>query len=217
MAVFGDQNKKTQEQDTSLFSEKDIERKRERKQPPPKVKSSFADISPFIDLTELDFYELSNADGLTTDGYLEVLQLTSKDVYALNQEDIDKDIIQFAYFNQWFVHDYKIVPLNFPEDTSEQQRQVLKGINNPVKQAYVPFLQQKLEELKFIESERTNREYFMLLYAEDEYTLLTRVKQVQGLLRNSFPAKRISMEKKMNIVYKLMNLNSKNKSVGGDE
>lgn len=211
MAVFGDQKRTPKEKTTSLFNERDIERKRNNKSKQVKANPSFAEISPTADLTENGFFELSDDAG-----FMEILQITSKDVYSLNKEDAEKDIVQFAYFNQWYVNDYKIVPLNFPEDTSKQQRHLLKKLNNPVKQEHVPFLQQKLEELKFIESDRTNREYFMFLYAEDEYTLLTRVKQVQGLLQNVFPVIQLSDEKKINIHYKLFNLNSKNRTSGSE-
>lgn len=214
MAIF-DERKKAKEESlndsSSIFDERDLENKRVKKERKPKIMSSFSEISPIIDMTENGFFELNNDEG-----YLDILQLTSKDVYAMNVDEIEKDVVQFAYFNQWYTEDYKIIALNFPEDTSKQQRNTLKRLNNPAKPEYESFLQQKLNELQFIETDRTNREYFLFIYADDEYTLHSRVRNIKGILRNVFPIIQISEEKKINVLYKLFNLNSKNKTARGD-
>lgn len=176
----------------------------------PKMKSSFVAIAPVIDLTGNGYFELSNGDG-----FMDVIQLTSTDIYALNEADKQKKIFSFAYFMQWYTHDWKVIPFDFPVDTSKQQRFITQKMQDARKPQYRLFLEKKLEELQFIERERYNREFYMFLYADDEYTLRERVANVTAKISRVAPAVALPDEKKINILYKLHNLNSKNRSTKG--
>ncbi|NJP38982.1 hypothetical protein [Alkalicoccus luteus] len=216
MAIFDEKNKKgrlkrIQPKGKSIFVEADAVRKKEEKKKKVAVKSSFADISPVIDITGNGYFQLSNEDG-----YMEIVQVSSADIYSLNNEDKEKKINLFAFFLQWYQHDLKVVPLNFPVDTYTQQQFIQKKIeqtSNPQSQF---FLEQKLRELQFIETERSNREFYLFIYADDEYTLRSRINDVTAQMNVVSPIIRLSDEKKINILYKLNNLNSKNKSTKGD-
>jgi hypothetical protein len=217
MAIFNEPNrtrlgKKTKRNGSSIFDESNIETKKDDKPKKIKVKSSFAEISPIIDITGNGYFQLSNEDG-----YMEIVQLTSTDIYALNHDDKEKKIYSLAYFLQWYQYDMKIIPLNFPVDTSGQQQFILKKLDRTKNAQYRLFLEQKLKELQFIETERANREYYMFIYADDEFTLHSRIKAVSAQMNVVCPIVRLSDEKKINILYKLNNLNSKNKSSKGDK
>ncbi len=56
----------------------------------------------------------------------------------------------------------------------------------------------------------------MFLYAEDEFTLQSRIHDVESQMSIVSPIIRLSDEKKINILYKLNNFNSKNKSTQGE-
>jgi hypothetical protein len=216
MAIFDESNKKgrlkkIQPKGNSIFVESNAVRKKEEKEKKVVVKSSFADISPVIDMTGNGFFQLSHDDG-----YMEILQVSSTDIYALNNEDKEKKINLFAFFLQWYHHDIKIIPLNFPVDTSSQQQFIQKKIDQTSNRKFQLFLEQKLRELQFIETERSNREFYMFLYANDEYTLQSRINDVTAQMNVVSPIIRLSDEKKVNILYKLNNFNSKNKRTQGE-
>lgn len=216
MAVFDEKNKKgllkkVQPKGNSIFVESEAVRRKEDKEKKISVKSSFAEITPITDITGNGFLELSNDDG-----FMEIVQVSSTDIYALNNSDKEKKISLFAFFLQWYQHDIKIIPLNFPVDTSKQQQFIQKKLNQTSKRQYQKFLEQKLRELQFIETERTNREFYMFLYAEDEFTLQSRIHDVESQMSTVSPIIRLSDEKKINILYKLNNFNSKNKSTQGE-
>ncbi|RXZ02131.1 hypothetical protein [Fictibacillus sp. S7] len=192
--------------ETTIFDEKNLKRIQEKKEKKVKIKSSITDIIPVIDMTANGYFELRQNE------YLEIVQLTSKDIYSLNTEDKNHDIYSFAFFLQSYLDDIKLVPLNFPVDTSVQQSFIQRKIERTKNPLYIPFLQKKLKELQFIESNRTNREYYLFLYSDNEYTLLNKVNQVKRLLQRTCPIIELSDEKKINILYKLNNLNSKNKN-----
>lgn len=215
MAIFEEKTKKSSnsvpQKEKAIFDENSMNKEIVKKKKKVRVKSSFAEISPYIDITANGYFELSDKDG-----YFEIVQLTSKDIYSQNDDDREKDIFLLAHFFQWYLYDIKIVPLNFPVDTSSQQRHLMKKLERETRESYRFFLQQKLEELIFIETERTNREYYMFVYAEDEYTLKSRLNHVYRLLYPVLPVIKLTDQKKVNILYKLNNLNSKNKSVKGE-
>lgn len=216
MAIFDEKNrkgrlKKIQPKGNSIFVESNAVRKKEEKEKKVVVKSSFAEISPVIDMTGNGFFQLSNDDG-----FMEILQVSSTDIYALNNEDKEKKINLFAFFLQWYHHDLKIIPLNFPVDTSTQQQFIQKKIEQTSNRQFQLFLEQKLRELQFIETERSNREFYLFLYADDEYTLQSRINDVTAHMNVVSPIIRLSDKKKVNILYKLNNFNSKNKSTKGE-
>ncbi|MYL43966.1 hypothetical protein [Virgibacillus salexigens] len=196
---------------TTLFDESNIENKKEIHRKKYKVKSSFIEIAPIIDITANGYFQLNH-----NEGYFEMVQLTSQDIYSLNESDKDKNIYTLAYFFQWYLNDVKFLPLNFPVDTSTQQQHIRRKLDKTIKKEYRLLLEQKLKELQFIEKERTNREYYLFIYADDEYTLTSRINHIERLLSVVLPVIRLNEEKKINILYKLFNLNSKNKTSKGD-
>lgn len=208
--IFKEKATKTYEHQSAVFSEKSIGKKRKDKERKISVKSSFTDVCPIVDITQNGYFQLSDEEG-----YFDIIQLTSTDIYSLNDADKDKNIYTLAYFLQWYLNDIKIVPLNFPVDTSSQQAQTIKYMEKTLADdtKKLSILQDKLNELKFIESEKTNREYYMFVYADDEYTLRSRVGHVDRLLQQVLPIIKLTDEKKVNILYKLFNLNSKNTSI----
>ncbi|WP_054637619.1 hypothetical protein [Thalassobacillus sp. C254] len=216
MAIFDEKNKKgrlkkSPSQGTSIFVEANKEPKKVEPEKKVKVKQSFAEIAPVIDITGNGFFQLSDHAG-----YMEIVQVSSTDIYALNNEDKEKTITLEAFFYQWYHPDFKIIPLNFPVDTSRQQRFIQKKLDRTTNSQYRLFLEQKLRELQFIETERSNREFYMFIYADDEYTLRSRVNDVASQKNMVSPIIRLSEEKKMNILYKLSNLNTKYRSTKGE-
>jgi len=189
----------------AIFDESQIMMKKKQKEDKPIIKKSIAYIIPVIDLTANGFIELRNGE------FMEILQLTTKDVYSLNEEDKNLNIYSFAFFLQSYLEDMKIVPLNFPVDTTIQQQHIQRKLERTDNQLYVPFLKKKLEELRFIEKNRTNREYYLFLYSESEFSLKNKAIQVERLLQRTTPISLLSEEKKIAILYKLNNLNSKTK------
>ena len=99
MALFKEKNGRlgrSKQEGTAIFVESDQVQKR-KKEAKPKVKSSYADLASVIDLTGNGFLELSDEKG-----YMDIVQLESSDIYALNESDKTKKIYHFATFLQWY-------------------------------------------------------------------------------------------------------------------
>jgi hypothetical protein len=164
-----------------------------------KVKPSFAAIAPAVDISNNDFIEMASGE------YCEILQITSKDIYSLNPSDLYKDIDNLTSFFIGYSEDQKFVPLNIPLQLEVQKRYItkkMKQTNNPL---HRKFLENRLQEFKNLERERTNREYFLFVYNKDEQKLMQKVSQIKNVLSRSNPIISISTEKKISILFQMAN------------
>lgn len=204
MALF-EENKKqhNRKQSTALLDERDIVADRKLRSTKKKIMSSFADISPIIDVTDTDFFEMRNGE------LLEILQITSKDIYSLNESDKDHDIYALAHFFQVYLPAVKFVPLNTPVNLEIPKKNIMRDIRRNQNPYFLPHLEKKLRDLEFLENNRTDREYFLFIYGNDERALLENRAHAKKLMARSNPIIELTLEKKISILYQLANLNSK--------
>lgn len=188
-----------------ILDEKNIINKKNSTNDKQKVINSIARIFPVKDYADFDFFEMKN------DEYMEIVQITSKDIYSLNEQDKDNDIFSLAYLFQAYLPDLKIVPMNVPVNLEVQKNKIQKKIRNCKKEEYLPFLEKKLYELEFLEEHRTNKEFFFFLYAKSPQELLDRKNHIKKLLSKSNPLIELDIEKKVNVLFQLSNLNTKPK------
>lgn len=161
--------------------------------------------TPYI----LPFLQIDNDYILLKDGVMDILQVTSKDLYSMNNDDLQYLLFSEAGFLRSYFPSFKIVALNFPTNTQKQKEYWLKKkekTNDPIR---LRFIERKLFELNFLERERTNREYFIFIYAKDKEELEERKRLIIRSKQNTFPLRTLSIEKKQDILFMLNNQNSK--------
>ena len=204
MALFEETQKRTKSKSrTALLDERDIAVERRVHSTKKKVLSSFADISPIVDVTDSEFFEMRNGE------FMEILQITSKDIYSLNETDKDNDIYSLAHFFQAYLPSVKVIPLNTPVNLEIPKRQIMRDIRRNRNPYYLPHLEKKLRDLEFLENNRTDREFFLFIYSDDEKAMLENKVHARKLMARSNPLVEPSLEKKLSILYQLANLNSK--------
>lgn len=186
-----------------ILDEKNIVEKPLTKEKKIKIKSNFGQITPILDMTENDFFYMRNGE------YLEILQLDSKDIYSLNESELNHDIQQLEMFFSVLVRDIKILPLNVPLNLEKQKDNMYRCLERATKDSYVATIKRRLNELEKLEKIRTNREYFILLYADTEQKLREIINQGRAVLSSTNPLSEISREKKLNIFFQLNNINTK--------
>ncbi len=101
------------------------------------VKPTVAQLMPVVDITGTESFEMR--DGT----YLDMVQLTSKDIYSLNEEEKDHDVFSLAYLLQAYTHPLKVVPLNTPLSLERQKISIERQIRQNQTPAYLPFLLKK--------------------------------------------------------------------------
>ena len=168
-----------------------------------KIEPSIRDIFPIIDYTE-GVYKLRD-----NGGYLDIFQVTSKDLYAQNEQDTDLDVYTFDRLIRANSEDMKVVGLTYPVDTGGQQGHLIRKRDRATDPIQIQFLQQKIDELAYLQSNRTNKEFFLFIFGETRQILQERVKVAKNLTSVSFPLEELTKSKRDNLLYKLGNQNSK--------
>ncbi|MEG0258560.1 MAG: hypothetical protein RR651_01700 [Lysinibacillus sp.] len=151
----------------------------------------------------LPFLEIHDDYITMKEGVMDILQITPKDLYSLNEEDMQ------ARFYRSYAADFKEVALNFPSNTEKQKQYWIRKKEKTTDPLRLRFIERKLFELKFLENERTNREFFIFLYAKSPQLLEEEKNQVIRGMRQSFPLETLSIDKKQDVLFMLNNQNSK--------
>lgn len=187
------------------FKEKREEKKAKKLSEPvekkAKVLRQTPSILPFLNINE-DCITLKN-------GTMDILQIKAKDLYSSNEQDLQINLYSQARFLRSYFASFKIIALNFPTTTEEQQRYWLKKKEKTTDNLRLKFIERKLYELEFLERERMNREFFLFIYAENQQQLDEFRNQAIRGWKQSFPLDKLSVEKKQDVLFVLNNQNSK--------
>ena len=197
------------EEQQALFDERAKRRKKykttkARKKKREAVKASMADILPIQDMTPDGSFELQE-----NKGYMDVMQLQSKDIYSPSTQETEYDIMMMAKFFQSYAHDIKVVSMNFPVDMQKQLDAIHRKIAQNTAPLYERFLLKKRDELQFLETHRTNREFYLYIYASSLKQLSEYRNNCRRYLGRVTPIIELTDEKKLDLIYKLNNLNTK--------
>jgi len=196
--------KLTKEEKKSLKEEKKLKKKelKEIRKENKKVLLTTKDLLPFKDVDDDDSI-------ITQIGYIDIFQIDSKDIYSLNEIERKMHIYSFVSFLRGYVYDFKLITMKFPVNTLKQQRFLEKKLKECDNEIYANFLKEKLEQLIFLEENRQNKEFYIMIFIKDT----DNKEEVKGLLlRNQNMAiqlKPLDVEKKLKILFKLNNPNTK--------
>lgn len=195
-AVLGKAIRKWKRKKTKEDQREEVKRKREGK-----VLSQTPYVVPFLQIQEDVIY--------LKEGVMDILQIEPSDLQSLNDTDLNILLLAQTRFLRSYFYDYKEVALNFPANTERQKRYWLKKRKKTTDPLRLRFIDRKLFEFDFLEKERTNREFFLFLYADNKQQLDERKDVVIRGMKQSFPIKKISQEKKEDILFLLNNQNTK--------
>ncbi|MGX4601685.1 immunoglobulin-like domain-containing protein [Faecalimicrobium sp. JNUCC 81] len=176
--------------------------KKELKEEYKKVDKDTFDLLPFLDVAEDETFRTQN-------GYIDVFQLGTKDLNSLNNDDAQRHMMEFGNFFRSYIDDIKIISMTFPVNTQVQQEHLLKTIDNTDNPIYIQFLNKRLDELIALEEKRKNKEFYLMVFYEDEKTKKERESQLLRLTSSAINLKSLDLDKKLKILFKLNNQNSK--------
>ena len=169
-----------------------------------KVKKSILEKIDVAEYLEEGYYRMK--DGT----YMNLVQINSKDLINSSADEVEYDCMKFAKLYKLFENDLKLVVLNFPCDTKEQQAYLQRKINATNNQMYRKFLQQKYDELVWLAKDNTTREYYYMVYAKTQEEMQKEMLTLKSTLHlgNDGLLLEIPEEKKYKILYRLYNKNS---------
>lgn len=102
---------------------------------------------------------------------IDFVQIVSKDLINAADDDVNYDCLKFAKMYKLYAPDLKIVAINFPVDTSEQQEFFRHKINATKNHAFRKILNRRLKELEWIAKNNTAREYYYMMFLKDDEEL----------------------------------------------
>lgn len=180
---------------------KQFQKKGKKKEKKPVVLRKTKEILPFVLIYD-DYI-------LTKYGVMDILQIQTKDIYAMNPQDLEVLLYSEARVYRSNSEPIKIIGLNFPANTQVQQNYWRKKQDQTEDPLRLQFIEQKLRELDFLEKNRTNREFFRFLYAETPEQLEDQKNLIIRSTQHSFRLEMLDKQKKMDILFLLNNQNSK--------
>lgn len=195
------ENKKEKKKNEKIKKKQDKEEKKKLVVEDKKVFKETKDLLPTVSLTEYGYFK-------TKTGYLDILQIESIDIKSMNEVEYHTYILSFTNLLKSYTEDMKIISMNYPADTSKQQQYLNKKIVKCTNPNHMKFLEHRMKQLKTIEDKRTNREFFLMIFAKDEKELINN-KEVALSSNRELQVFDIDIEKKIKIKKKLNNMNSK--------
>lgn len=142
--------------------------------------------------------------------YMDLMEITCKDLVSASEDENNYDCLKFTKFYKTYADDIKLISLNFPSNTKKQQKYFNYKIERTKNRINKKWLQQHLLELLWIEKNKTNREFYFMIFAESLEDLYQKRNIITSTL---ISGKRglinfITQEKKEQILYKINNKNS---------
>ena len=166
------------------------------------VLASTKELLGFVDVDDDDSIIMKN-------GYLDIFQIDSKDIYSLTDVETTMNIYNFIAFLRSYPFDIKLITMNFPVNTLKQQEFIKKKIKECDNKKYYYELIEELEQLVYLETTRQNREFYIMIFIKD-------TEEKESIKRTLFRSQNIAVqlipltvEKKLKILFKLNNPNTK--------
>lgn len=187
-------------------------KKKEKKQKKLELKEARKANKEVLDSTKklLGFIDVDDDDSIIMkNGYLDIFQIDSKDIYSLTDVEIKINVYNFIDFLRAYPFDIKIISMNFPVNTLKQQEFIKKKIKECDNEKYYYELIEELEQLVYLESTRQNREFYIMIFIkenEDKESIIRTLFRSQNIAVQLMP---LDLEKKLKILFKLNNPNTK--------
>lgn len=136
-----------------------------------------------------------------------LFQIQGRCYYDASDDEIENLVYSNAKFLQKYPDDFKIIGMNYPTNTKQQQDFLSHMLKRPDLRQFSGALQKKLESLQKLEQNTTDRQAFLMVFAKDR----GRYRELLRLLSGNpcFVIKPVSREKKENIIFQLNNMNKK--------
>lgn len=162
-------------------------------------------ISSLIPLSKYD--ESINAFVYQDGTLMDMLKIVSKDWNNKSQSDIEFELVKWAKFYRVYADDIKIITLNFKCNTKAQQKYLNHRIEQQRNVQLKTHLERKLREVEYLEENNTNREFYLLYFAESEENLEKNKLNIMNVLGPAMVSE-MPVDKKIQILYKIGNKTS---------
>jgi hypothetical protein len=99
---------------------------------------------------------------------IDIFQIRGKSYYNASDDDIDSIVDTLAVFFRMYRADFKIIGMNYPTNTKKRQAFLTYMLQRPELQRYENIINSKLARLQELEQSTTDREAFIMVFANNE-------------------------------------------------
>ena len=157
-------------------------------------------------LTVFPIMNYENDYFITDDNQIiDIFEFQGRCYYDASQDEIENLVYSITRFLRKYSADMKIISMNYPTNTKLQQTFLTYKFQQPELQKYEDIINQKLAVLQDLEKTTTDREAFIMIFANNENHYQNLCKLLFN--NNYFNIKSIDCEKKENIIFQLNNMN----------
>ncbi|MFU0831534.1 MAG: hypothetical protein ACFWUC_01120 [Oscillospiraceae bacterium] len=171
------------------------------------VRKSILEVFPIRDICNGYFVTVDNR-------IIDLFQIQGRSYYDSSDEEIEAMVYSFARFLRMYSADMKFISMNYPTSTKVQQTFLTEKLRQPQLQQYSELLQEELEKLRELEQSTTERESFLMIFADNENQYQSLCKLLWQL--NCVRILPLSRQKKENIIFQLNNMNKQIVTQKGD-
>ncbi len=162
----------------------------------------------FTKIPTVDYYDQNLKCFVMRNGmYMDFFKIHTKDLNSASEDELNWDAMKFVKLYKTYPDDLKIVTMNYPCNTSCQQeywRYKMEHTKNPeIRKAQ----EKKIYQLEWLEKNSTSREFYLMYYSKDKNTFENNRRSILSVLSTGKMGllEEISADKKIQILYKLMN------------
>lgn len=139
---------------------------------------------------------------------MDIVQLRTRDFDTASDDEVEFDSLAILKFLRLYVDDFKLVALSFPTDTKPQRQYLEHVLSRTKNTVFRYFLNYKLEELLYIEKNRTELEFYLFLWAKSPAEMQDNLITARRSLGGAGLLIELDEVKKQQILFKLANKNT---------
>lgn len=141
-------------------------------------------------------------------GYFEVLQLKSYNLFGMSADEAYGLIESYGDLARLYVPPFKVILMHFPVQTGEQQSYYKELLKQTTIQTHRVILNKKLSEHEFIENNRYDKEYYVMIFGYSLEVLRSNLQEFYNY-KGSIKLLDVRKSKKQDIMFQLNNLGAK--------
>ena len=115
--------------------------------------------------------------------YFDLLQVLGRDLNALRDEDVWYDIRVYTMLYRTYPDDLKWICTTYPTDVSEQQRYWFHKLQSTHSPIFRRWIETEIAKLEWLAENRSDKEYYVMIFAKDKEGLRERRTTVQVCLK----------------------------------